>query len=203
MTYSVDSKELSGLVRQTFENMQAADVKAAVLPSFEKIFGGVDGLLSRVEVDKSIGVRSQDLDLRKNAFGTNKVEQEPQEAIWKLMWEALQDPTLIFLCAAAFFSLFIAVFVEQRPFGWLEGVAILSAVAVVVLVGSINDYQKEAQFRELNSKKDDVQITVLRDGHLTQVSTFDLVVGDIIMLSTGDLIPADGVVLGRNDLEIS
>ena len=203
MTYSVDSKDLSGLIRQTFENMQATDVKAVVIPNFEKNFGGVDGLLSKVDIDKNIGVRSTQIDLRRKTFGVNKVEEEPQEPLWKLMWDALQDPTLIFLCAAACFSLIIAIFVEQRPYGWLEGVAILSAVVVVVLVGSINDYQKEMQFRELNSKKDDVQITVLRDAHLTQVSTFDLVVGDVVMLSTGDLIPADGVVLGRNDLEIS
>jgi P-type Ca2+ transporter type 2C len=203
MSYTVETKELSGLMRQTFENMQAPDIKATVLPNFEKNFGGVDGLLAKVEVDRNIGVRSSQVELRRKSFGINKVDEEPQEPLWKLMWEALQDPTLIFLCAAACFSLLIALFVEQRPYGWLEGVAILTAVAVVVLVGSINDYQKEMQFRELNSKKEDLQLTVLRDGHLTQISTFDLVVGDIVILSTGDLIPADGVVLGRNDLEIS
>ena len=32
--------------------------------------------------------------------------------------------------------------------GWLEGVAILSAVVVVVTVASVNDYQKEKQFRK-------------------------------------------------------
>ena len=44
----------------------------------------------------------------------------------------------------------------------LEGVAILSAVVVVVMVASINDYQKEKQFRDLNAKKEDVEITVVR-----------------------------------------
>jgi hypothetical protein len=29
-------------------------------------------------------------------------------------------------------------------------------VVVVVLVGSVNDYQKESQFRALNAKKDDM-----------------------------------------------
>ncbi len=31
-------------------------------------------------------------------------------------------------------------------------------VVVVVLVGSINDYQKESQFRALNAKKDDMTV---------------------------------------------
>jgi len=42
------------------------------------------------------------------------------------------------------------IFIEQKPLGWLEGVAILSAVVVVVTVASVNDYQKEKQFRKLN-----------------------------------------------------
>ena len=73
-------------------------------------------------------------------------------------WDALQDPTLVFLCFASFVSLFIGVVIEREPLGWLEGTAILTAVVVVVLVGSINDYQKESQFRELNAKKDDMKV---------------------------------------------
>ena len=37
------------------------------------------------------------------------MEPEPQDPLWKLMLEALQDPTLIFLTVAAFISLFIGV----------------------------------------------------------------------------------------------
>jgi hypothetical protein len=33
----------------------------------------------------------------------------------------VQDETLIFLIVAAFISLFIGVFIEQKPLGWLEG----------------------------------------------------------------------------------
>eukprot|EP00960_Hanusia_phi_P062743 765252-Hanusia_phi.AAC.6 len=86
---------------------------------------------------------------------------------------------------------------------WLEGVAILFAVVVVVTVGAVNDYQKEKQFRDLNAKKDDIDITVIRDGQQTTISTKTLVVGDIVLLSTGDILPADGIVLGRNDLAIN
>ena len=36
---------------------------------------------------------------------------------------------------------------------YVEGVAILVAAAIVVLVGAANDYQKERQFAKLNAKK--------------------------------------------------
>lgn len=44
---------------------------------------------------------------------------------------------------------------------WVEGVAIIVAILLVVLVGSINDYQKEKQFRKLNAKKEDRVVKVI------------------------------------------
>jgi predicted small integral membrane protein len=35
---------------------------------------------------------------------------------------------------------------------WVEGVTIMVAVALVVVVGSVNDYQKEQQFLKLSKK---------------------------------------------------
>lgn len=48
---------------------------------------------------------------------------------------------------------------------WVEGVAILIAVLIVVMVGSLNDWQKERQFRVLNDKKEDRTVKVIRDGN--------------------------------------
>lgn len=44
---------------------------------------------------------------------------------------------------------------------WVEGVAIIVAILLVVLVGSVNDYQKEKQFRKLNAKKEDRVVKVI------------------------------------------
>lgn len=44
----------------------------------------------------------------------------------------------------------------------MEGVAIIVAILLVVLVGSVNDYQKEKQFRKLNAKKEDRVVKVSR-----------------------------------------
>lgn len=57
--------------------------------------------------------------------------------------------------------------VEYDAFGnkiagvkWVEGVAIIVAVSLVVIVGSVNDFQKERQFRNLNKKKEDRLVSV-------------------------------------------
>lgn len=41
---------------------------------------------------------------------------------------------------------------HDRPTAWVDGFAILMAVAIVVLVTAINDYTKEQQFRDLQKK---------------------------------------------------
>ena len=71
----------------------------------------------------------------------------------ELIKEALEDPTLVMLCIAAAVSLVLGIY-ENPTTGWIEGTAILAAVVIVVMVASLNDYQKEKQFRKLNEKKD-------------------------------------------------
>ncbi|KAG0166825.1 hypothetical protein DFQ28_006855 [Apophysomyces sp. BC1034] len=85
------------------------------------------------------------------------------------------------------------------PISRVEGTAILVAVLAVIFTNAINDYQKEAQFKKLNAKKEDRVVKVLRAGKEQQISVYDLNVGDIIDLEPGDIIPVDGLFLkGHN-----
>lgn len=90
---------------------------------------------------------------------------------------------------------------EAPKIAWVEGVAILVAVMIVVLVGSVNDFQKEKQFRKLNAKKEDREVKVLRNGETVLLSVFDIIVGDILHLEPGDVISADGIFLGGHNLK--
>uniref|UniRef100_A0A914Z2N8 Calcium-transporting ATPase n=1 Tax=Panagrolaimus superbus TaxID=310955 RepID=A0A914Z2N8_9BILA len=86
---------------------------------------------------------------------------------------------------------------------WIEGVAILLCVVVVVLVTAINDYSKERQFQGLQNKiETGHQFSVIREGEAFDVPVADLVVGDIVRVKYGDLIPADGILLSSNDLKL-
>jgi Ca2+-transporting ATPase len=82
--------------------------------------------------------------------------------------------------------------------GWIEGAAIITAVLVVATVTAGNDYSKEQQFRKLNAVKEDRQVRVVRAGVQSQVSVYDIQVGDIIMLEVGDKICADGLVVSSD-----
>ena len=76
------------------------------------------------------------------------------------MWEALQDTTLIILIICSIISLLLSLLfhhevtpdeefaaAKEPNVEWIEGLAILVAVMVVVLVTSFNDWSKEKQFR--------------------------------------------------------
>nr|ACC43965.1 plasma membrane calcium-dependent ATPase [Philodina roseola] len=86
---------------------------------------------------------------------------------------------------------------------WVEGVAILVAVLVVVLVTAFNDWRKERQFRGLQNKiEKDQQTSVVRDNKIQQIPVTELVVGDLCFIKYGDLLPADGLLVQASDLKI-
>lgn len=119
----------------------------------------------------------------------------------ELVCDALEDTTLRILIVAAFVSLIVGM-IEDPTDGWLEGVAILVAVVLVVTVTATNDYLKDKQFRKLSAKTAEVSCTVIRDGKEHEVSIYDIVVGDLMRVKTGMIIPADGLIVKANGLKI-
>ncbi|KAL4401455.1 plasma membrane calcium transporter [Malassezia pachydermatis] len=162
------------------------------------------------------------IEQRTNVFGTNVLPARKSKGLLLLMWLALQDKMLILLIIASIVSLALGLYTDFSPppefvpcldpppgqteckapaVDWVEGVAILVAVIVVDLVGSINDWQKEKQFRVLDAKKEARNVTVLRDGKKAQVDVHDVVVGDIVTVEPGEVIAFDGVVLRSHNIK--
>ncbi|KAL1923033.1 uncharacterized protein VTP21DRAFT_9409 [Calcarisporiella thermophila] len=155
---------------------------------------------------------------RKTVYGTNVLPAKKPKNILQLMWMAFQEKILILLTVAAVISLALGIYedlttanvqevtvngqtyTEYYPdVKWVEGVAIIVAIIIVVLVGSINDYQKERQFMKLNAKKEDTVVKVTRSGEQCHISVHDLLVGDIVHIEPGDIIAADGIfIMGHN-----
>jgi hypothetical protein len=76
----------------------------------------------------------------------------PQVTFGELLVRSLDDFTLRVLLGAGALSLALqaALGGDGEAGGWVEGAAILAAVAVVALVTAANDFQKEQQFRALS-----------------------------------------------------
>jgi len=93
----------------------------------------------------------------------------------------------LILCADYFFLTSVGGHDEtESEAGWIEGVAILAAVIVVVMVTAFNDWRKEKQFRGLQSKiEHEHKFATIRGGEVVQIAVGDLVVGDICQVKYG------------------
>ncbi|XP_039760892.1 plasma membrane calcium-transporting ATPase 2 isoform X2 [Pararge aegeria] len=180
--------------------------------------GGPQDLCKKLYTSPTDGLSGSKADLqhRREVFGSNLIPPKPPKTFLTLVWEALQDVTLIILEVAAVVSLGLSFYKpsedeedlahldeEEGHYQWIEGLAILISVIVVVIVTAFNDYTKERQFRGLQSRiEGEHKFAVIRSGEVNQVPISEIVVGDICQIKYGDLLPADGVLLQSNDLKI-
>lgn len=134
---------------------------------------------------------------RRRIFGENRLPERKPKNILQLMWLAYNDKVLIVLTIAAGIALALGVYqaVSHGGVDWIEGVAIIVAIIVVVMVGAINDWQKERQFAKLNKKKESRNVKVVRSGRTRELNIFELNVGDVLLVEIGDILPVDGILI--------
>ncbi|KAJ9212385.1 hypothetical protein DTO166G4_6016 [Paecilomyces variotii] len=144
---------------------------------------------------------------RKRVFGDNRLPEKKAKSFLELAWIAYNDKVLILLTIAAVISLALGIYQSvtakngEPGVEWVEGVAIIVAILIVVIVGAVNDWQKERQFVKLNKKKEDRHVKVIRSGKTVEISVFDVLVGDVVHLEPGDLVPVDGIFIEGHNLK--
>ena len=170
------------------------------LKYFEK--NSVNKLVEQLKTNTETGLDS--LEGREEVFGSNKVFVEPVPHFCSYVWEALKDLMVRILIVAAIVSIVLGcTFSEDPSKDWIDGVSIVIAVLVVVLVGSITDYQKEQKFHELNEvQAEGTKYKLIRNGQPEDHISDDILVGDLIMINYGDIIPADVLLIEGNGIRM-
>ncbi|KAK5134990.1 hypothetical protein LTR08_005942 [Meristemomyces frigidus] len=143
-------------------------------------------------------------DDRKRVFSDNRLPERKGKTIFQLMWLAYNDKVLIVLSVAAVIALALGLYqalgTREGGVEWIEGVAIMVAIIVVVIVGACNDWQKERQFAKLNKKKESRNVKVIRSGKTQEISIHDLLVGDVLLVEPGDILPVDGIFISGHGM---
>jgi calcium-translocating P-type ATPase len=122
-----------------------------------------------------------------------------------MLVEALSDPTLLILVGCAIFSLVLEIVfasTDERSTAWIDGAAILMAVAIVSLVQASSNHRQELQFAAINRIKCVYDVKVVRSGRLMKIPNTELVVGDVCVLDAGDRVPADGLLIRGDGLRV-
>ena len=162
----------------------------------------VSKLISELKTNTEIGIQS--MEGREDAFGSNKVFVEPVPPFCHYVWEALKDLMVRILIVAAIVSIVLGcTFSDDPSKDWVDGVSIVVAVLIVVLVGSITDYQKEQKFHELNEvQSEGTKYKLIRNGTPEDHISDDLLVGDLIMINYGDIMAADILLIEGNGVKM-
>ena len=100
----------------------------------------------------------------------------------------LGDPIIKTLLAA----LAVNVLFLFRGEGWFETAGIALAILSASLISTLSEYSSENAFARLRQEAARSTCRVRREGLLREVSTEELVEGDVVYLEAGEGIPADG-----------
>ena len=163
---------------------------------------GIIPLLNKLLTSETNGIKS-DLG-REEYFGSNKVFVEPVPPFCYYVWESLSDMMVRILIVCAVVQIVLGCTLSDDPSkDWIDGVSIIVAILVVVLVGSITNYQKETKFHELNEVQNEgTKYTIFRNGKPNQFTSDDLLVGDLIAVNYGDIMAADCLLIEGNGIKM-
>lgn len=149
--------------------------------------------LQRLEVDLNQGLNDSDIAKRLEQYGPNELEEAERANIFKMVFEQLIDPMVLILLGAATISFFLG-----------DTKSVFAIMAIVVLnafIGVSQEYRAEQAMNALR-KMSAPSVRVRRNGQELDVSSIDIVPGDIVLLEAGSVVPADGRIIESASLQV-
>ena len=129
-------------------------------------------------------------------FGHNELEEGEKRSILVKFIEQFKDLMIIILVAAAILSV-----VTSGGEDIADAIIILAVVIINAAFGVYQEGKAEEAIEALKSMSSPAA-RVLRDGHMAEIDSKELVPGDIVALEAGDVVPADLRLLEANSLKI-
>lgn len=140
------------------------------------------------------GLSSKEASARLQKYGENKLKEGENESVFKLFIESFKDPLVIILLIAAVIQILIGEVVES--------VIIIAVVLLNAVIGVVQAKKAESSLNALKEMSVP-HAKVYRDNEKTNVSSHEVVIGDIVSLEAGDIVPADGRIFESESLKIN
>lgn len=151
-------------------------------------------VLEELQVDSSTGLSLSEAKKRLDKYGPNEFTKQDKGSLWDDIKEALTEPMMIILLAAAVISALIGEF--------HDAIGIVCAVAIGITIGIVTEGKSQKAAESLSKMTENIEVKVLRDGNIMQISKNDLVPGDVVFIEMGDMIPSDGRLIESIDLKV-
>lgn len=154
----------------------------------------VTEVIEQLGVSVDDGLSESDAQQRLSQYGKNQLEQAEQRSAWSIFIEQFKSLIIAILAVAAILSF---------AFGqWIEGIAVLIAIAVNTVIGFFSEYRAVQSMQSLQ-KLSSPNVTVRRSNNIQQIPVEDLVPGDIVILDSGDVIGADLRVVEASRMQVN
>ena len=142
---------------------------------------------------KNLGLTSQDITKLKKIYGKNEIAPSKKDTPIIKILHTLCEPMFLLLIIAASIYFLLG---EPR-----DGIIMLVFVFAVIAIDIIQEWKTDKTINALK-KLSTPRITVLRDNKKVEISSIDLLPGDIMYIHEGIKIPADGYVIESNSLKV-
>jgi Ca2+-transporting ATPase len=142
----------------------------------------IEEITRELGTDVINGLTSEEASVRIKKYGENKLIEKKKKSILKLLLEQINDVLIYILLAAA---------VVSAALGEISDAIIIMVVVVLnAVIGLIQESKAEKALDSL--KKFSVpKALVKRNGEVIEISSENIVVGDIIILDAGKYVPCD------------
>ncbi len=130
---------------------------------------------------------------RLNRYGPNELVERGKKNPWTIFFAQFKEVMVIILIVAALVSAALGEFTEV--------VVILAIVVLNAILGFTQEYRAE-QAMDALQKMAVPFVRVRRDDHVQEISSTELVPGDVLLLEAGNLIPADCRIFQSANLKV-
>lgn len=152
-----------------------------------------EDILKELGVDPKQGLPHQEAGERLEKHGPNKLKGKPKKSLLSLFLAQLKDMLIYVLLGAALITMVIGEYVDA--------VIILIVVVLNAVIGVVQEYKAEKAIEALQQMTTPKSL-VKRDGEVIEISSEELVPGDIVIIDAGRYIPADIRLLESINLQI-
>lgn len=149
-------------------------------------------VLSELDSDSSKGLTKNEVNQRRAKYGPNELIEKGTKSPWKILMDQFVETMVVVLIIAGAISLLLGEFIDS--------IAIFVIIIINALIGFRQEFKAEQAMSALK-KLAVPTVRVRRNGHVVEISSSELVPGDIVLLEAGNIVPADGRLLESVNLQ--
>ncbi len=154
----------------------------------------VEEVLQEFKVNPDQGLSIEEVKAKLAIHGENKLKGKPKKSLVALFFAQLKNMLIYVLLGAAVFTISIHEYIDA--------LIILLVVILNAVMGVVQEYKAEKAILALQQMTAPKSI-VKRNGKIEEISSEEIVPGDIIVLDTGRFVPADLRLIESANLQIN